>query len=76
MELTVDFETRISINTERKSKLYENLCKELSQGFESVIHGNLSMEGLGLIGKDSKNFYDLLKMTSTNIRKRTDKLFK
>ena len=41
IELTVDFETRISINTERKSKHYENLCKELNQGFESVIHGKL-----------------------------------
>ena len=62
-ELTVDFETRISINAERKSKHYEDFCKELSQGFESVIYVNLSMGALGLIGKDSKNFSDLLKMT-------------
>ena len=64
IELTVGFETIISINTERKSKHYEDLCKELSQGFESVIYVNLFMLGaLGFIGKDSKNFYDLLKMT-------------
>ena len=37
IELTVGFETRISINAERKLNHYENLCKELSQGFESVI---------------------------------------
>ena len=37
IELTVGFETRILINAERKLKHYENLCKELSQGFESVI---------------------------------------
>ena len=63
IEITVGFETRISINAERKLKHYENLCKELSQGFESVIYVNLSMGALGLIGKDSKKFYDLLKMT-------------
>ena len=50
------------INAGRKSKHYENLCKELSQSFESVIYVNLSMGALGLIGKDSSNFYDLLKM--------------
>ena len=37
IELTVGFETRILINAERKLKHYEILCKELSQGFESVI---------------------------------------
>ena len=63
IELTVGFETRISINADRKLIHYENLCKEISQGFESVIYVNLSMEAVGLIGKDSKNFYDLLKMT-------------
>ena len=63
IELTVRFETRISVNTERKLKHYENLCKELSQSFESAIYINLSMGALGLIGKDSKNFYNLLKMT-------------
>ena len=47
----------------RKLKHYENLCEELSQGFESVIYVNLSMGALGLSGKGSKNFYDLLKMT-------------
>ena len=51
------------INAERKLKHYEILCKELSQGFESVIYVNLSTGALGLIGKDSKKFYDLLKMT-------------
>ena len=47
----------------RKLKRYENLCEELSQGFESVIYVNLSMGALGLSEKGSKNFYDLLKMT-------------
>ena len=63
IELTDGFETRILINAERKLKHYEILCKELSQGFESVIYVNLSTGALGLIGKDSKKFYDLLKMT-------------
>ena len=63
LELTAGFETGISINAERKLKHYENLCKELSQDFESVICVSLSMRALGSIGKDSKNFYNLLKMT-------------
>ena len=63
IELTVGFETRISINTERKLRHYENLCKGLRQGFESIIYVNLSMGALVLIGKDGKNFYDLLKTT-------------
>ena len=49
IELTVGFETRILINAERKLKHYENLCKELSQGFESVIYVNPSMGALGSI---------------------------
>ena len=48
IELTVGFETRISINAERKLNHYENLCKELSQGFESAIYVNLSMGALRL----------------------------
>ena len=40
-----------------------DICKDPSQGFESVIYVNLSMDALGLIGKFSKKFYDLLKMT-------------
>ena len=70
-ELAVGFETRISINAERKLKHYENLRKELSQGFESAIYVNLTMGALGLIGKDSKNFYDLLKTTLKLKNRRT-----
>ena len=51
IELTVGFETRISINAERKLKHYENLCKELRNTFQSVTHINLSMGALGLVGK-------------------------
>ena len=58
IELALGFETRISINAERKLKHYENLCKKLSQGFESVIYINLSVGALELIGKDTKNFYN------------------
>ena len=58
IELALGFETRISINAERKLKHYENLCKKLSQGFESAIYINLSMGALELIGKDTKNFYN------------------
>ena len=58
IELALGFETRISINAERKLKHYENLCKKLSQGFESAIYINLSMGALELIGKDTENFYN------------------
>ena len=37
--------------------------KNVGKAFESLIYISLSMEGLGLSGKDSKNFYYLLKMT-------------
>ena len=60
---TVGFETRISINAERKLKHYENLCKELRNTFQSVTYIHLSMGALGLIGKNSKEFYELLKTT-------------
>ena len=48
----VGFGTKISINAERKLNHYENLCKELSQSFESIIYVNLSMGALGLIEKE------------------------
>ena len=76
IELTVGCETRISINAERKLKHYEKLCKELSQGFESINYVNLSMGALGLIGKDSKKFYDLLKMTLKLEKDQTNYLMK
>ena len=61
--IAVGFETRISINAERKLKHYENLCKELRNTFQSVTYINLSMGALGLIGKNCKEFYELLKTT-------------
>ena len=76
IELTVEFETRISINAERKLKHYKNLCKELSQGFESVIYVDLSVGALGLIGKDSTKFYNLLKMTLKLEKEQTNYLIK
>ena len=76
IELTVGFKTRISINAERKLKHYENLGKELSQGFESVMYVNLSMGALGLMGKGSKKYCDLLKMTLKLEKDQTNYLIK
>ena len=56
IELTLGFETRITINAERKKRNYEQLCRQLRNNFDEVKYFNISMEALGLIGKDSQEF--------------------
>ena len=59
-ELTVGFETRITINAERKKRNYEQLCNELRNSYDEVKYFNISMEALGPIGKDSEEFCQLI----------------
>ena len=53
IELTVGFETRITINAERK-KNHEQLCWELRNNFDEVKGFNISAGTLGHICKDSE----------------------
>ena len=60
VELTVGFETRIRDNAVRKSNHYKDLCNQLKNHYSYVKFINLSMGGIGVVGKSSRCFYDLL----------------
>ena len=59
-ELTVGFETRITINAERKKINYEQLYRQLRYNYDEVKYFTISVRALGLIGKDSKKFGKLI----------------
>ena len=44
IELTVGFETRITVNAERKRINYEQSCRQLSNYCDEVNYFNISME--------------------------------
>ena len=52
LELTVGFETNMKKNTERKLNHYKDLIARLNNTYR-VKFVNLSMGGVGIIGKDS-----------------------
>ena len=60
IELTVGFETRIKDNAHRKKEKYLNLCGRLTRDRE-VTFINLTMGAIGIIGKDGKGLYKMLK---------------
>ena len=60
IELTVGFETRIKDNAHRKKEKYLNLCGRLTRDRE-VTFINLTMGAIGIIGKDGKGLYIMLK---------------
>ena len=60
IELTVGFETRIKDNVHRKKEKYLNLCRRLTRDRE-VTFMNLTMGAIGIIGKDGKGLYKMLK---------------
>ena len=60
VELTVGFETRIRDNAVRKPNHYKDLCNQLKNHYSYVKFINLSMGGIGVVGKSSRCFYDLL----------------
>ena len=60
IELTVGFETRIKDNAQRKNEKYLNLCRCLTRDRE-VTFINFSMGTIGIIGKDGKGLYKMLK---------------
>ena len=59
-ELTVGFETRIKDNAHRKKEKYLNLYRRLTRDRE-VTFINLTMGAIGIIGKDGKGLYKMLK---------------
>ena len=60
IELTAGFETRIKDNAHRKKEKYLNLCGRLTRDRE-VTFLNLTMGAIGIIGKDRKRLYKMLK---------------
>ena len=49
IKLTVGFETRITINAERKKRTYEQLSRQLRNNYDEVNYFDISMGALGLI---------------------------
>ena len=60
-ELTVGFESKITINSERKSDKYRPLILALQENFYDVKFINLSMNALGIFGRSSDSFSSMLK---------------
>ena len=58
LELTVGFETNMVKNSDRKKKHYADLVARLEKDYE-VKYFDLSMGGIGAIGKDSKKVTDM-----------------
>ena len=52
LELTVGFEPNIEKNAKRKNDKYKELLKSVEKDYTSVTFINLSMDALGIIGKD------------------------
>ena len=64
LELTIGFEPNIEKNGKRKNDKYKELLKSMENDYTNVTFINLSMDSLGIIGKDSINLYKLLKTTN------------
>ena len=60
IELTVEFETRIKDNADRKKEKYLNFCRRLTRD-RKVTFINLTMGAIGTISKDGKGLYKMLK---------------
>ena len=65
LELTVEFETNISKNAERKEQKYANLIETLHESrnrnkYEEVRLVNLSLGDLGIVGKESQGLKKML----------------
>ena len=59
IELTVDFESNIQINSDRKKTKYNSLISDLTSAYSSITFVNLSMSSLGTMGT---SFYSLITM--------------
>ena len=61
LELTVGFETNLSINTARKTNKYQDLTVNLRQQYNDVKLISLSISTLGIISSLSTAFIEMLK---------------
>jgi len=61
LELTVGFETNLSINAARKTNKYQDLTVNLRQQYNDVKPISLSISTLGIISSLSTAFIDMLK---------------
>ena len=66
LELTVGFETNISINVERKKEKYKHMLLDLEQRYSKVSFINLSLGALGIFSKQCTTFVPMLKDLNFN----------
>ena len=60
LELTLDFETNMQVNSTRKANKYNRLIKDLSSTYNKVTFINLSMGALCVMGSSCDSFLSLL----------------
>ena len=61
IELTVDFETNLERNAERKEIKYRPLLKQFENKYRKTKFINLSTSSLGMFGQASESFVDMCK---------------
>ena len=61
LELTVEFESNLQVNAIRKHQQYHDLVKEQESNFNKVKFVNLSLCTLGVFGRTSESFDDMLR---------------
>ena len=61
LELTVGFESNLQVNANRKHQKYNDLIKEQESNFIKVKFVNLSLSTLGVFGRTSDSFDDMLR---------------
>ena len=61
LELTVGFESNLQVNANRKHQKYNDLIKEQESNFIKVKFVNLSLSALGVFGRTSDSFDDMLR---------------
>ena len=71
LELSVGFESNVTINGDRKAAKYHPLIANLQRSYSTVNFVNLSMSALGILGMSSESFPSML--TDLNFDEKTKK---
>ena len=58
-ERTVDFETNLEVNVDRKKAKYRSLMESLKSEYTEVMFFNLSISSLGIFGLSCSSFTDV-----------------
>ena len=66
LELTVDFESNIEINRDRKQRKYVELIKCLESSYEEISFVILSIGAIGIFGKSCDSFISMLNDLNTS----------